>query len=291
MRAWTENEINVIKEKYYKLEMGVKEILPFLPGRSERAVILKAHRLNIKRKGCGRTYSYDFDFWKDYNKLNCYWAGMVAADGSIYQNQRLDSYTFSLGLQEKYQIEKFIHDTKGTYKIYNKRVRDNEVPMYYAKYTATKGWKEELENNFNIKPRKSWGYDAPTQIPEEFFPYFLVGFIDGDGHIGLTARQNPVFFITISLATKEILDYIKEWSDKNYPSSRKMGRTVRRYSPSNRPNEHVYCFTIAGKAACQMYLDLRKLVPERHLARKWDDPDKVKFCQDYLLVHGADKKV
>jgi hypothetical protein len=274
---WSTEEENIIKNKYKTLRRGVKELLPLLPGRSERAIILKAKKMGIRRDTCGMRFLYDFDFWKIYNPVNCYWAGMVAADGCIYQNKNLDSYTFSFGLQEKYQIEKFVEDTKSEYAIHNKPVRENEAPMYYARYTASKEWQSDLKNNFNIAPRKSWNMPAPTQIPKDLFKYFLIGFIDGDGHIAINKRKgsgSSCFVFKIALATREVLDYIKEWADVEYPSPTK--RSVRNYCCEDKIYYH---FTIGGLAACKMYLSLRQLIPEKHLSRKWDVPEYVDYCE------------
>jgi len=49
-----------------------------------------------------------------------------------------------------------------------------------------------------------------------------------------------------------------------------------------RGRANYYTLSISGVSACQLYLSMRKLIPLRHLSRKWDNPDYVFYCNNYI---------
>lgn len=279
---WSDAEIKILKERYPDAYKGAKELEQYLPGRNARSIKIKAHRLGIKRNGCARKYSYDLEFWSSYNSISCYWAGFVAADGSVYPHSQADSYVFSFGIKEKCQIEKFALDCSSDYPI-EKRKPSNAKwsDMYYIRHTVDDKWLRDLKKNFNIGLQKTYAYQAPSQIPADLFPYFLLGFIDGDGSIGLQRTHDNKygsFTIKISLATRSLLDHIRLWVESEYPSNTRP-RSIRKCK------DGYYHLVIGGATACQLYLKLRELLPSRHLSRKWDNQQYVNYCQNYISIH------
>jgi len=273
-QEWTQNELLALKKEFPIARQGVKDLLSFFPNRTANAIQIKANLLGLKNPYKGRANYYDINFWSNYNKINSYWGGFSVADGCI--RQRKDGgYTFSIEIMEDYHLEKFIKDSSGDYKVGKSKIKGGGSQLYYIHYHVGNEWVKDLKSNFNIIPRKTHNMAAPTQIPEEFFPYFLVGFIDGDGCWNLHKKQD-ILTLSISQATPEILEFINNWINQRYFTVRKKERQVLKSKKGH------FSLHIGGKVACELYLDLRKLIPTHHLSRKWDCPEKIQFCEDYL---------
>lgn len=271
-------------EKHYSgTKMGVKDMLPLLPNRTASAIHTKAYLMKLKNPYKGRQNFYDVDFWKNYNEINSYWGGFAAADGSIYQRGD-GGYSFSFLIQEDFHIQKFINDTKGDYIVRPAIIRPPAKQLYNVKYNVGEEWVDNLKTNFNIVPRKTWDMKAPEQIPNEFFPYFLIGFIDGDGcwHVRKNGKGFSLSFVS---ASRDILEFINDWISKKYNPVRNKKRNVL----INKNG--FYTLQVCGKVACELFLDLRKLIPTKHLARKWDDAAKINFCNNYLKKHGSSEQL
>lgn len=282
-REWTTKELSIMEKHYSGSKMGVTDMLSLLPNRTASAIHSKAHLMKLKATYKGRQNFYDVDFWKDYNEINSYWGGFSAADGCIHQRQD-GGYTFSFLIQEDFHIQKFIDDTKGDYIVRPAIIRPPAKQLHFVKYNVGAEWVEDLKTNFNIVPRKTWNMKAPEQIPNEFFPYFLTGFIDGDGcwHV---RKNGDGFSLSFVLASRDILEFINKWISEKYSAVTKKKRNVL-------INKHgFYTLIVAGKVACELFLDLRKLIPSRHLSRKWDDAAKIDFCNNYLKKHGRSEQL
>ena len=140
-------------------------------------------------------------FFKNNTKASNYWAGMLAADGSIEGGRN----RISLGLQvgdighiEKFKkavssshdICLFMHDSAA-------RIRFNSLEMV-----------EDLKSIFNIVPAKTMTYKMPFFEEDYLMLEFLRGYIDGDGHLEKT-NSNRVALHLCS-ANKEFLQDFKE---------------------------------------------------------------------------------
>lgn len=278
-RWWTEEELRILKNNYSTAREGLKDMEKLLPNRTAQAIRFRANKMGLFNPYKGRANYYDINFWEKYNKINSYWGGFVAADGCVTHTTN-NGIAFAIGIHDKGHLEKIVKDTSADYKVAFKEKRtEKHQDMYSIRFYVCKKWEEDLKDNFNIVPRKTYNMDAPKQIPKEMFPYFLIGLIDGDGCWHLY-KNKLGFSMTITLATKEILDFINEWAEENYPSKVGKSRKVRVDKKGH------YRLAVCGAAACQMYLDLRELIPTRHLIRKWDCPIKIQYCKDYLSKHG-----
>ncbi len=279
-RRWTSEELEILKTHYSSAKEGLKDMQKMLPDRTPEAIRFRANKMGLYNSYKGRANYYDVSFWSEYNKINSYWGGFVAADGCITPTQS-NGIAFAIQIHDKGHLEKIIKDTLADYKVsYKEKRSEKHQDMYGIRFYVCKKWESDLKNNFNIVPRKTYNMVAPKQIPKEMFPYFLIGLIDGDGCWHLYKNGNG-FSMTITIATRETLDFLNNWAEENYPS--KVGK-LRKVGADKKG---LYRFAICGAAACQMYLDLRKLIPTHHLARKWDDPIKIKFCQDYIARQEA----
>lgn len=114
--------------------------------------------------------------FKEYTAESAYWAGFIAADGYISDDNTLQ---ICLNFDDTKQLETFKNFTRSSHKI-----TSNTTKYYRSSF----GFKNlfiatDLLRNYNITPRKSLTYEFPTQVPEKFLRDFIRGYFDGDGCI------------------------------------------------------------------------------------------------------------
>lgn len=148
-------------------------------GLSERQVSYRVKKwdLNFSKKK-----KLNEHFFSSNTKACYYWAGFLAADGYI----EADRNRIGLGLQKQdYEhLVKFKTAVESTHDIcpfMNNsayRIRFNSEIMV-----------KDLNNRFNITPRKTFSYILPEFEDQYLALEFMRGYIEGDGHIELTASK------------------------------------------------------------------------------------------------------
>lgn len=253
--------LSQIKEKYF-------------PNRTYTSLCSRLYVYGVKNDYYHRKYTNDNNFWTTQNKLNCYWAGVMAADGHISNDSRYGTKSFQWIASSKDELwmDTFIQDVK------------TDVPKKYLYQTLKSGniskctririsclkWVDDLEKNFKIINNKTDRVDLPDFTNEDFFWYFLRGYIDGDGHITHYKghKNNRVLRIGITSESVTILSKIMKIIDNKFYSfcpTRK--RKIFYAKISNAKTFH-----ISGQKAVQMFLFLSKFdVP--CLERKWKNPE------------------
>ena len=147
-----------------------------------------------------RKSSINDEFFSCPNMTNCYWAGFIAADGNITKN----ILTITLALKDEIILLEFLKVTNSSYKIHYGKSKG--FPTCTIKIVSDKIC-EDLKNNFNITPNKSLTFNPP-KLHNELKDLFILGYIDGDGSIGLYKRQKG-FRLQISiLGTNNMCNYI-----------------------------------------------------------------------------------
>lgn len=278
-QEWTINELTILEEEYGNGK-SAESLRKRLPNRTLGAIHTKASLLDLKSTyKSNRQYTYNKSFWNEFNPENCYWAGFTAADGCIMKIG--NSNLFKIEIKEKYHLEKFRKITESDYPISHIAWKN----LHSIAYSVENDWTESLKANFNIIPRKTYCLEFPQKIPDELVPYWLVGFIDGDGCFHKS--KFDLFSLSFVSASPHILYSINEWIDKYYQPWRNKSRKVR-ISRQDKQYPH-YHLSIGGITACNLYLDLRKYIPETHLSRKWDRPEYVEFCKNYAQKFPVEK--
>ena len=70
-------------------------------------------------------------------------------------------------------------------------------------------FKQSLENNFDIFPRKTFDIKISNKIPEDMIVHFLRGYFDGDGSVTHTDKYLRINFASGSVALlNQIMDFI-----------------------------------------------------------------------------------
>lgn len=263
---WTQEEELLLKSKC-STGISFPMISKFFDRRTPYSLQIKAQRMGLTNYYKYRKYNCNQRFWDSVNPKNSYWAGFVAADGCVRYTD--GTYTLKIELSEidTHQLERFNFETESEYpvlKLKKKARRESlhESLMCYT-YVNDESWASGLENNFGIFPRKTWSLKPPP-IKEEFFPYWLCGFLDGDGCYHYDNITN-MFSISISLAVSEplqkILDFAEQFVQEKNKKRKVCSRTAGKYT--------YFRASISGKSAVYMAHYLMSL-PCFHMKRKYE---------------------
>lgn len=148
-----------------------------------------------------RLFEVNDNYFSTINNENSYYAGFIAADGNICSNQ--SKLTIALARKDRDFLKQFLINLNSNYNI-----RDLVVKNIYKCseiHITSKQICDDLYNNFNIYPNKSLTL-TPPKLTGESLDCFIMGLIDGDGTIGLSAQREGTqdsFYISV-VGTKEI---------------------------------------------------------------------------------------
>lgn len=132
-------------------------------------------------------HTFDDNMFSVFTQESCYWAGFLAADGSI--GQELRSLRVGLERCDRLHLEKllrFSKDEHPTVKDGEGQLIDKNTGKTYSfiySYIDINSVKivKDLNDNFNITPAKSFTIQPPDKIPEEMIKHYIRGYFDGDG--------------------------------------------------------------------------------------------------------------
>lgn len=257
---WTEEDVAILTSlsKNMMLKDAAQEM-----GRTVASVLLKANSIGLKGDPrFKRKYQVNDDFFASRDSLDCcYWAGFIAADGCVGSPKKnclrikvkdtdlnhIESFQKSIGYDGNLH---FSHKSVSRYVCIN---------IHSAKIVEDLAW-------FKITNRKTLTLEPPPLNGEQALA-FLVGYIDGDGCIGIEKLKNERTRLRLSIIgtynmicwAKAIFDDIAPFSTNANP--RKIGK--------------VFQYSIASKKALHVLLELQKInVPK--LGRKWNKVNQYK---------------
>lgn len=203
------NEINIIKD--YNSGLSLKKIKKKY-GHSHWILVDL-----LKNNGCvirDRVTSHKiFNFNESYferidSHEKAYWLGFIYADGNIHENK------LQIGLNNK-DIE-ILNNFKKTIQSEHKLYKDGHNETKFI--VRSKRMCDDL-NRLGVSPRKSLTLLPPTEdvVNKEFINSFLLGYFDGDGHIGITYTNDKYRYKKWRfelISTKEFVEFCKNILDK-----------------------------------------------------------------------------
>lgn len=211
----------------------------------------KGKHLNSKNR---RKHHINDDFFSEVNELNSYWAGFIAADGNISKNNKC--LTITLSIKDESILSRFLRDTKSDYKIMYGKSKGFDICS--VKITSEKICSDLLKN-FNITPSKSLTYTPPI-LDNRLKDVFIMGYIDGDGSIGLYNRQKGERLQISILGTLSMCSWVRERCNEII----KNNTSVRFKKGSN-----IFEISYASKIARTLFKHFYDIPIER-LNRKWE---------------------
>lgn len=146
-----------------------------------------------------KEYFYDRETVEKNNTFKYYLIGLLAADGNVH-NKRV---TLSQSHDHGKKLLKFVlNNLKSNHKLYH-----NKKTNSYS-FTIFDEWLVNYLQEYNITENKTYKYQLPN-IDMNYLPYFLQGYIEGDGSIGIYDNGNGVKYLCLNfVGTKDFIDKI-----------------------------------------------------------------------------------
>lgn len=219
---------------------------------------LKENNIKIRGSGCKYNESGDLfinqhscneKYFLKPNTENCYWAGFIAADGSITKD---NSLSITLSIKDIDHLKTFKNKIKYTGEI---KTYFRDKKQYCRIEIFNKNIVNDLLSNFKITKRKTFTLEPPNFKNKNHIKSFITGYIDGDGHTGI---YKNIFYISV-LGTKSIIEWIRkyflEFSQEKSSSGVYKSRNTYYISFANKKAETIY----------QAFLNIKN----DKLERKW----------------------
>lgn len=137
-------------------------------------------------------------FFSAPNINNSYWAGFIAADGWVQdQNRGQDRISITLSQRDREHLEKLALAIGAT-TINDFTARSYGQDRIFSRISfVSNELSNDLAGNFNITPKKSLTLEPPELDDEECRLAFIAGYIDGDGSYAVDYKQNKPKLIAI----------------------------------------------------------------------------------------------
>ena len=242
---WTKEEDRLLRRDYGDLtyaDIGRNT------GRTWSAVRNRARYIGLTGgSNLGRKYSANTEFFSEPNVINSYWAGLIAADGSVSSTR--NRLSIGLGKKDAGQLDLLCLDLDytGGVKIYSDRA---------SLCISSKQIVLDLERHFSITPRKSTTLKPPKIERADLVKAFICGLIDGDGSIATKPR-------IIIYGTKWILEWVRSYFQSWTSESRYRRSEVRKLH-----GRHLHVYGVSTRRAIEVGLALLSVEVPR-LQRKW----------------------
>lgn len=253
----------IIKEQYGIIPINkIAKQLKIPPN----IVVKFAKKLGLKTKLHleHRKYTINENFFEIPNLLNSYWAGFIAADGYVSARNALG---IDLALADIEQLEKFKKDIEftGPISVFNRNKNEHsKLPKCrLIVYSGHKKLTNDLEKNFNVVKNKTLILRPPDLMDSELIKAFIIGYIDGDGSIGINEKERCKSSVQI-VSTLAVCEWIKSFFESEYQIN-----NIKIHKKDN-----IYSYRICGKSCYDILNDLIKINTPK-MFRKWDKAKKI----------------
>lgn len=201
MKKNTELDENYVC-KLYENGLSTHEISHMLTvSRSPIQRILKKNNILIRRVGHPQKYTCNENFFKNDNEEVFYVAGFIAADGTIRKQKYSKVLKIALSSKDKNHLIKIqkLLENNSPIKNYIAKSKNGKIAKNNAKHTTYKYSELTITSSnifddlsrFNILPNKTYNYTLPNWlINHELFRHFIRGYIDGDGSICVSYKND-----------------------------------------------------------------------------------------------------
>lgn len=164
-KYWTKEEEELLKNNY----INNPKVFELFPNRSKQSIRFKAHILGLKsnHRGENKGNIYFFDTW---SKEMSYILGFFSADGNIYKDR------FNITQKDKDYLHR-LANIMGF-----KNINIFSLENGNSSFTITNKYLCDRIRQLHIMDRKSLLL-GKIPVPEKFMPYFIMGYLDGDGCI------------------------------------------------------------------------------------------------------------
>jgi len=158
-----------------------------------------------------------------------YFFGFAQADGNLnkpYEKREKGRLCIELGKEDLHILESFKKLFPSVYSGITTRTRDTNFKKEHTSHTLTicdMGFRDEI-NKLGVPYGKKDKSILPplTNFSERDY---IRGLVDGDGSVGITEKRFP--FISISVKSEKLKDYLCETIEKNVGERKRLSRNKR----------------------------------------------------------------
>lgn len=189
-RWWTPEHDALVIEMYAVQDCPIEDIAEAV-GRTVDSVLVRTSTLGIMRPKVPRSPAGSLEKLLDESPEAAYWVGFIFADGSISENNRLK---VTLKSADRGHLEKLASFVESQSNINYERSARYSTYAHMDSVSVPR-----LKSRFDLRPRKT--YNPPAHLPyqdKELLKCFLIGFIDGDGHIKKQTGRRASAIRTVS---------------------------------------------------------------------------------------------
>jgi intein-encoded DNA endonuclease-like protein len=169
--------------------------------------ILRSHSVSIRSNSEAvkiankrNRLELDKQFFDKQNQVSAYWAGFIAADGSINSE---DILSICLSARDHHHLELLLFDLKS-----GSKVGISNRTESYISITSNELCRS-LRGLYNIVPNKTHLYSFPQQLDNNLVPHFLRGYFDGDGCLKINDTSSGRVLRLEFLGTYDFLSAVK----------------------------------------------------------------------------------
>ena len=224
-------------------------------------------KYNIPRRQYNYLYTKNDEFFAEPSYNNCYWAGFIAADGCIANPPTRQPYlVIGLQRQDECLLEAFKNRCEYTGPITQKEQNGQGKYINSISYSSFLSIRncpkilKDLKDHFNIVSQKSLILKPPSLKDINLQLQFIIGLIDGDGHIGFNGKNMKFELI----GTKSLLEWVSQilftLEDAKY-------KPMTVYSKKLEKCFYINC---SHQRAYKLLKKLEAIPTPYRLARKWD---------------------
>lgn len=151
--------------------------------------VLSLNNIVSKHTNSGnKKHNKNTDFFSKPNLLNSYWAGFIAADGHISQD---NGVIIALAIKDIEHLEKFKACIEYSGQIRRYKHNTSYGKLNYCRVSVyAKKLCQDLGKNWKIVPNKTKTLEFPSGMDKDVVMAYILGYIDGDGSFNF---NNGVF--------------------------------------------------------------------------------------------------
>lgn len=288
LNPWTDEEIKLLHNNILPNESWSSFWKREIPHRTLSSVVCKGRKLGINNNHYrSRKYSFNNDIWKEPTPESCYWAAWIATDGCITSTNRTgESFSLKIDLQESdsHVLERFKEFCSYTGPLRKVRQKGNSRTIELC-IAISKGWVDDLKKYYNITPRKTHTLQPPNIKDKYLKECFLLGAIEGDGHVGRSSKRGCVY-ISFSSASPEMGQWVQNmFDDMTFGCAIIDTKSVKESGKRKLPKiGNAYIPHVGGNSACAL-IDYFRQFPLSKLDRKWNNPKIVEYIESKKLLY------
>ena len=185
------------------LRLGSAEAAAAELGVSRCTILNAARAAGVSRpRGSPRRYRYDEAFFDSYTPAASYWAGFLAADGTLLLRGTARCIKLGLAAVDRAHVEAFLRCAGSDHPAVE---RSDGGYLGVAANISSRRWWDALGARFGVGPRKSLTLGPPpAEMPDDAAWHYARGYFDGDGTVRPDGTQLGV------VGTQALLAWLRD---------------------------------------------------------------------------------